>query len=630
MARNWRALAISLLWIGAVVSMHEALNPPGGILRVDLGAGDEAHAGGFPGGWEAHERRGKTTYRWTGKYARIDLPVARVQGKPKLNLRFARFTDATAQVAVHVGARSDSWIQGRSGWREREIPIDSESKRFAIHFHSSCEGSFRPGIALDWIEIREARSIRPRVRELFAMALLIIAVPGLLAATIGRGAPLLYGSPLLLAGCSFLVRADPLGGLTMCGIAGPRAFAAAVCLVGAWRFAALGRKDTPIDPRMLLVPVSFVVLAASALSYPRFHYPDVDTHARFLKAIRSEPSLAIDPTPFQRRNRTWTRFIDGRRVGFPYSSAFHVLAWPWAPALGEIGAIKVTAVLCVAMSILLVNALAFRMGAGRRQAVLAQCVFVFLPVTASRLSLALYPSLLGQMLEIALLWRLITRLDRVCSWREATFTGLAAAMCQIAYTGSLMNVGMIIACLLPLEIAAGSRRRALWLGVVYFVMTVLIITIQYHYFLPALWREILPNIGDAAASPDPGFAPRQASALTCAAIRLRIFYGALAPLLALVGLLDLRRASRPARRVTAAALVASGLLAWLRFALPAVFQDVKEVELLAAPSSVLIALGLGRLSRGRGITRWAALAGATGFFAWGAWRAVGYYLARIG
>jgi hypothetical protein len=100
-------------------------------------------------------------------------------------------------------------------------------------------------------------------------------------------------------------------------------------------------------------------------------------------------------------------------------------------------------------------------------------------------------------------------------------------------------------------------------------------------------------------------------------------------MLGLIGLLELRRAQRSARHVTAAVLVAGGLLAWLRFALPAVFQDVKEVELLAVPSSVLIALGLGRLWQGRIASRLFALAGIAGFFTWAVWRAVSYYVVRI-
>jgi hypothetical protein len=402
-----------------------------------------------------------------------------------------------------------------------------------------------------------------------------------------------------------------------------------MCLVAAWRLVGLWRKPASPDWRIVLVPASFAVLATGALSHPRFHYPDVDTHARFLKAIRSEPRLVIDPTPFQQKSRTWTRFIAGRRVGFPYSSAFHVLAWPWAWMLGDVGAVKTTVVLTVALSILFVNALALRLGATRRQAVLAQCVFALLPVTASRLSLALYPSLLGQTFEILVLVLLIAKIESVVSWSDAALAGLAIAACQTAYTGSLVNVGALFLCLLPLEIAAGSRQRMLRLGLAYLVFTALIVAVQYHYFLPTLWRDVLPYIGDAAASPDPGAAPRQGSALAFAVVRLAIFYGALAPMLGLIGLLELRRAQRSARHVTAAVLVAGGLLAWLRFALPAVFQDVKEVELLAVPSSVLIALGLGRLWQGRIASRLFALAGIAGFFTWAVWRAVSYYVVRI-
>jgi len=56
--------------------------------------------------------------------------------------------------------------------------------------------------------------------------------------------------------------------------------------------------------------------------------------------MREQPSWALDPREYQQRTRAWTRLVGERYVGFPYSAAFHVLAWPLAPALGEVGAVE--------------------------------------------------------------------------------------------------------------------------------------------------------------------------------------------------------------------------------------------------------------------------------------------------
>jgi hypothetical protein len=111
-----------------------------------------------------------------------------------------------------------------------------------------------------------------------------------------------------------------------------------------------------------------------------------------------------------------------------------------------------------------------------------------------------------------------------------------------------------------------------------------------------------------------------------AANRLGIFYDLVYPLLLLPGLAWLRRtAAPPARRLVVAALAAGATMALLRYVIPALLRDVKEVEMLAAPVACVAAAGMCWLrSRGRW-GPWAAAAAALVAASWGAGRALGLY-----
>ena len=108
----------------------------------------------------------------------------------------------------------------------------------------------------------------------------------------------------------------------------------------------------------------FAVAACVAFFHPFCYYPDVDTHGRFLQALRDNPSLLVDPTqPWQRRGDV-TREIGGQKVPIPYAMVFHASAWPLSPLLGDTGALKTVAVISAAAVVLLVHAAGPGGGAG--------------------------------------------------------------------------------------------------------------------------------------------------------------------------------------------------------------------------------------------------------------------------
>ena len=116
----------------------------------------------------------------------------------------------------------------------------------------------------------------------------------------------------------------------------------------------------------------------------------------------------------------------------------------------------------------------------------------------------------------------------------------------------------------------------------------------------------------------PGLVPR-------AVRRIGLFYDLVYPLLLVPGLVAVRRAPARARRIASAALLAGVTLLVLRYAVPVVFRDAKEVELLAGPVAALSAGGVAWLwHRGRG-PRAAALLALIVASAWGAGRAAVVY-----
>jgi hypothetical protein len=367
------------------------------------------------------------------------------------------------------------------------------------------------------------------------------------------------------------------------------------------------------------VPAGAVVLALVALSHPSFYYPDVDTHAKLVDALDQEPSLALDPRPYQVRTSAWTRGIGGRLVPFPYSPVFHVLAWPIAKAIGPVAAVKTLAVAALGLTLLLAHVLARAVGLAPGWSVIAQAVVCLLPVTASRLTLALYPTLLAQSLELLLLLALVRALPLVGT-RETLAALLALAAVQAAYTGSLLGVPAIVACVALSEAWQRRRSSAVRLLVAWALATLAVVALQYRHFVFVLWRDVLPYAaGGEGAAGEPAFV----SALR----RLTIFFDHVHPGLALLGVLFLRGAST-ARRVWRACLGAGLLLLALRYVLPALFRDAKEVELLAAPVAVAMAAGWSWLWT-RSWGRVLALLSAAWVVAWGAGRAAALYVERF-
>jgi hypothetical protein len=611
--------AAALFWLGALLAAALALQRPAPLF-VNLGAGDAAFARGFRGGWERDGLRGsgETMFRWTLDGSRLELPVSVVTGNLAARLRLARFAPGAADVAVQAGGQErDRWTQPSQGWRVRDLALGDARGPLVLSFRSQSGDSEGLGVALDWVEITGAHVILPSEHMMAGLALLFLALPVLVAVQFRSASAGLIAGALLLVLATSVLLMDRLGGLVGLSRAGAPAVLALILL-------AIAARALKTELRAAWIPAAAVVIALVALSHPFYYYPDVDTHARYLAAARADPGLFLDAREFQMRTGAWTRDVAGRRVAFPYSSAFHVLSWPVALFLGEEAAVKWAAVIALGLTVLLVHALARLLGLGPMAYLLAQALVVLLPVTASRLTLALFPTLLGQALELLLIVAL-ARMFPPAARRSAWALGALLVLAQAAYTGSLLNVGLTVLVFVTLASAAGEWRGALRLLALYAVAALVVVAVQYARFLPVLWHDVLPHAGQGPAYAETDSAGPVARALR----RLGLFYDVVDPLLLVPVIVAVRRAPAAARRIVMAALLAGLTLLALRYAAPAVFRDAKEVELMAAPVAVLAAAGAAWLWR-RGRPGQAAALGALLWAAgWGLMRAYELYAERF-
>jgi len=614
----WTLAVFGLLGIGATLQCPTP-------LLVNLGAGDAAFTRGFRQGWERDglQQTGETMFHWTQDGAQLRLPLAVRSGEPVVRLRLARFADSPTTVLIVAGGRIvDSWWQPPRGWRVRTVKLGRHRGPLVLEFRSESQGEDDLGIALDWVELDGVGTIQPDSQVLLGLGALIVGVPLLLALGCGSRAALCAALGLELTTMAALW-VDRFGGLMAASRAGvPALFSVSFLFASLLALRRLAPRAYPRHVSVLGLPVAGTLLAMVGLLHPFYYYPDVDTHADYVAALRDQPALALDPTPFQERTGSWTRSIAGRRIHFPYAPSFHLVAVPLAEVLGDEGSVKTLAGASVGLTGLVVFGLATAIGLARRAAFTAQAVFLLLPVVSSRLSLALYPTLAAQSLEALALLVLLQGASKGLRGRRLLATAGLLLVVQGFYIGSLINVGALVAVLLVAALAGGDRKLGMTLLGLYVVTAGLVVAVLYSRFLPTFWRDVLPHVSEVRSTTS-GPGPH---ALLAAWGRIELFYAPPHLLLAVLGLgLLARSVGARGRGVVAAALGAGLGLLMLRFVLPPVFRDVKEVELMAAPAAVLAAGGASWLARRR-LGGWLlSLVLLAWALAWGVERAVAVY-----
>ena len=581
----WGLAGLWLVW---------ALHRPS-VLFFDLGWGDSSAAGReFQGDWWRFEVRGETAYRWTGSEAHITSPVV-VRGRNLMvEWRCARFAPGATPVTLAAGGRTIArWEQdAQNEWMRHRAQLGAYSGLLEIDVRASRRAPRPNGIALDWVRVTGVECVWPTWRSWGGIACLILGVPVVLA-LITRGTwPLAVLSPglVLLLGAGVL--ADTAGAVSAFAIAGPRALVATTIVgAGSW-LAAKWKQRLGRDGHLstaLWVPTLAVILASLALSSPRYDYPDVETHGRYLSGIRRSPRWAIDPRPYQQAVRAWTRVIDGKRVGFPYSSAFHVASWPLAPMLGDVGAIVAVACTVVGLSLLLVYHIGRVSGLAPPGALAAQIFFAILPVTTSRLTLALWPSLLGQCLELGVIALVMTRPVRLDGGGGVVRWTAALAAVQVGYVGGILDASAVVVAAAIGALVVRHRAWAIRILACQAAAGAIVLAGQHWYFLPTLWHVLLPALIHGGRGPGGG-AGAVGGFLGEAHELVGFFGGGI--VLIVAGAYSWRRVAPRARRVLGVVMAGAALLSAGRAVFPTLLGDAKVVELLAMPVAVGMGWGL--------------------------------------
>ncbi len=618
MSRSRSVVAFCVALVAAPLLTLVALQHDAPLL-LNLGPGDEAYARGLRDSWERDGllQEGATTFRWSLDGSRLEFPLIVSGENLRARLRLARFVDTPVDVVLKVnGIETDRWRQDPGGWTLRETRLGRARGPLQIQLRSEePEGGEGLGIALDWVEVVGFDRSTPRIELLPGLALFFVGVPLLIATlhslSLGLGAAAMLGlvGPVVLW-------LDKLGGLVALSRSGlPLVLSVLLLKLAA---AAAGRLADrrgagPVSP---VLPLVFAGLALLALHQPFYYYPDVTSHAHALRSIRAEPRLTLDPV-LQRERGLHTRELAGRKVVFPYATGFHLLATPLAGVLEETSALKTLAVAAASASGLIVFALARALGSGAGTAIVAQALFLTLPAVTWRLTLALYPTLLAQLFELALLLFISSRWGRLATLPAGAGLIVLVTLPQLAYTGSLATVAVSVLVWVGLALARGDRREPFLLASAWLVSAAALLVTQYRGLM-ALGLEL-----SAPLRGGPGPSESVGAVLG----RVSTFYDHAYIFLIPLGFLVARPEREGARPLLAGPVIAALMLLSLRYIWPAVGRDLKDVELAAGAAMAAAATALGWLgSRGT----WGRVAGAgvlTWCLAWGLWNAVHAYRA---
>jgi hypothetical protein len=344
------------------------------------------------------------------------------------------------------------------------------------------------------------------------------------------------------------------------------------------------------------------LLRALAVGHPDFYYPDQRTHARLVEFVQwGGLDFLRSPSKYIWDHGVWRTAAHGKTYAFPYTPAFHV---PFAllnlPYDQRLTAMKLTAVALSVVPLLLVWALARRWEVPPWGAAL----MILIPTYTSRLSFAFLPALAGHALDLAFLYWLSGRLDRLREWRVVAAGALFLCACQLTYVSSVTQTTLLVGLLaLALPALRGSAglvpgMRLLALAA---LASALSVAVYYRDFVPMaldLAGRALSGEGAPSRYEVQGF-------WAVAWERTHSFFDGIYPVLAAAGLVALFRRV-PARPLLLAWLATYFLLLLGRARMPDVFLHGHETLLLTPLVCLAAGAALGRWWEGGGWRRAAA------------------------
>jgi len=122
---------------------------------VDFDVGPST--GAYLTGFSESEERPPVSFRWTGKRASIDLPLAASVGSAEprtLVIRYARFLEKDAHVRVFINGSPAASFSARSG-RFRNARVEASFPRGPVRIEILTEDPdpTHLGVAIDWIRL---------------------------------------------------------------------------------------------------------------------------------------------------------------------------------------------------------------------------------------------------------------------------------------------------------------------------------------------------------------------------------------------------------------------------------------------------------------------------------------------
>ena len=520
-----------------------------------------------------------TAFHWTEDGAWLRFPVV-AHGPVRARLRHARFTKTPAAVTVVGEGRTvATWEQHARGFRLRKLDLGTweRSGRAAVP-HGGRGAAARASRSTGSSSRTCAARVRP-APSLARLLALLVGVPlaiGLLTRSAAAGAAFGVGLSALGVGAVWV---DRLGGLLALAAAAVPALLVTVALGALARGRRSGASRTCSTAARCWSRGRGTLVALVALSQPFFYYPDVDTHADLVDALDEDAVARPRPAAVPGRDRR----LDARHRG-------RARAVPVLPGLPRDRLAARARAGCGGRGQDARRALARAHAAARaragtrcrsapaRGAPRARCrrAPARVRVAADARAVSGAPGAGAR----AGPRRASCRAGCRSTARATAFALLLAV--QLAYTGSLLSVAVLVAGIGAWELARrdtrsagrlaarlGGSRRARGRGAV--------------RALPAR-----PVARRAAARGRSLRGRGRLCVVSSALVRLAIFFDHVHPVLALLGAV-LLGAATPARRVLRATLAAGLALLALRYLLPALFRDAKEVELLAAPVAVAMA-----------------------------------------
>jgi hypothetical protein len=576
------AVAVPVLWLALF-----GVAAPATVL-FDLGPNDADHIAGF----EPHyEIDGPVATRWTTYTAQVDLPLTLRGGPASLSYRFSRVLPETAVVDVLLaGTLVDRFTCRGGAWITRTVDLAAlPPTPLSLALRIDSHDRRNLGLRLDWIRLGTAGGrVGWRGWARWAPVALVAAAYVLFRLV---GLPPLPAALAVLPwslGTFIFGRIDPFAlGHVASKIVVPAMVLTAGC-------AALVRRR-PGGRWVVPIFLASYLLKAAAVFHPAFFYPDVQNHGRYVAAFAEAPgSIPERGIAAQRKVATaYPRFVAGRPYAFPYSPLFFI-PFTWLgpdsarveDALRHVG---LAAAAAEVVAVFWIGGMVFGPGAG----VAAALVSAFLPPLYSRLLFAMWPTIVGHLLDVLAIGAALRLARRPGERRPVVAFALLVLAAFLTYISSLFNLSLFIVFLALLEL----RRVPTLLGTLAAAATITVLWL-YGSFTRAFFLEILPAVAGGGAVGTPRAAGGAPPGLTDALARIPLFYGWGFPALGLAGLLLARRVTDgPARRVLYAYGLAFASLVLLRGFGGGLFRDLKEITFVAPLVAVCAGASLLALAR---------------------------------